>query len=461
MWDEDFDMDSIFGRPRQIGRDDVILRAGVDKSTVYEGEQVVYVVQLLSLVPLRGIDSLTLPKFDAFWAEDITSPQKISAETKVINGVPYSEYILKRKGLFPLKAGRFVFEAASVQASLGTSVFSPGQRLARASSPVEINVRMLPETGKPAGFNPENVGQFTFKAELSAPETTTDQPVTAKFIVAGTGNIKSVQIPKLQSADFRIFDPAVSDKVNTTRFRFAGEKTWEYLLVPRHTGRIEIPPLQFEYFDPVKGAYERLESERLFVNVRQGSGAPPSIPGSVQADGQTLVSGGMRPIRYTSDLKPSGPPQYRRWWFALLAAAMPAAWLSIAVFQTGRSLLLRQTPVSRQKRAHAAASRKLRKAETMLKGGQARPDAFYSELSRALTGYLSDWSGSEMSGLTLDRVREVMRAGGFSDELTERTAAEIEKCDFARFAPGTSDAAGLRGALESVRGLLLELERSR
>ncbi|MCP2848858.1 hypothetical protein, partial [Salmonella enterica] len=56
------------------------------------------------------------------------------------------------------------------------------------SKPVNVEVRELPEDGKPEGFSGA-VGNFSYKAELSKDQVKANDAVTIKLTVTGKGNI--------------------------------------------------------------------------------------------------------------------------------------------------------------------------------------------------------------------------------------------------------------------------------
>ncbi|MBI5527508.1 MAG: BatD family protein [Deltaproteobacteria bacterium] len=460
MWDDDFDVDSVLTRPKTVGKDEIVLRAGVDKVSAYVGEQVVWVLQLYSRVPLSGLDSLSMPKFEGFWTEDITSPQRYTSETKVVGGVQYNVYLLKRKGLFPTKPGRLAIEAASAQVSYGTSVFTPGQRANRQSEAQEIEVKALPESGRPPGFNPGNVGQFTLRTEVSAHTTRLDQPITVRFVVNGTGNVKYVQIPRLSPGDdFKAYDPTVSEKVNTTKHRFSGERQWEYLLIPQKVGKAIIPEVALHFFDPASGQYQSLSSGPIAVEVTPGTGESATVSGKAAAKGPT-VQAGVRPIRYNSRLEAMDPAWHRSWPVKAVFVLFPLAFIGVIGYGRILAFVRRETPYSKQKRAHAQAFRRLKAAARMLKAGrEAKAEEFFAEIARVLREYLTYRLGREAAGLTVDQVRDLMREAGVDEVLSARVIQEVENCDFARFAPSATRREEMERSLERTRELLVELEK--
>ena len=65
----------------------------------------------------------------------------------------------------------------------------------------------------------------------------TNEAITVKLKISGTGNLKLIGTPKVEfPAGFELFDPKVSDNINTTANNTSGTKTIEYIAIPRSAG---------------------------------------------------------------------------------------------------------------------------------------------------------------------------------------------------------------------------------
>ena len=117
------------GLEPQIPRSDsdLFLRATLDKEEVYLGEQATLTLTIYSRFDLSSVDSVTMPKLEGFWSEDIESPTQLSPEQKTIGGVPYRSYLLRRRALFPVKSGAITVDAA--EADITTGYLFAGHRV--------------------------------------------------------------------------------------------------------------------------------------------------------------------------------------------------------------------------------------------------------------------------------------------------------------------------------------------
>ena len=93
----------------------------------------------------------------------------------------------------------------------------------------------------------------------------------------------------------------------------------------------------------------------------------------------------------------------------------------------------------RTKKANKVAVKRLKIAKKLLE--QNKKDEFYDELLKALWGYLSDKLSIPVSRLTKDNVSQELSAKGVNDELIGELAKVLGEVEFARYAPGDSNAA--------------------
>ncbi|GAB1405721.1 hypothetical protein MASR1M74_29030 [Lentimicrobium sp.] len=86
------------------------------------------------------------------------------------------------------------------------------------------------------------------------------------------------------------------------------------------------------------------------------------------------------------------------------------------------------------KKATRVARKRLKSFEYHLKHGQAEP--FWTEVSNALWGYLSDKFNIPLSKLSMESVNEALTAKNVNPDLINQFIEAISDCEFARFAPG-------------------------
>src|SRR5207249_10151661 len=97
------------------GQRDLLLRASVDNDKPFVGQQVTYSLYLLARINVSGIDKLQLPRLAGFWTEEIEAPQQLVGEGRILDGVPYRSFLLRKRALFALRPGKAVIEPAEAE----------------------------------------------------------------------------------------------------------------------------------------------------------------------------------------------------------------------------------------------------------------------------------------------------------------------------------------------------------
>ena len=161
---------------------------------MYQGEQTTLSLWIYARVDLSRVDAVTLPKLDGFWSEDVESPKELTGETRMLDGVPYRAYLLKRLALFPVKSG--TREIGAVEADITTGFLFAGRREHRASQPLSLKVKPLPP-GAPAGIPAQRGGELDpgHRADRGARRAGHAGDASAST-VDGRGNVKDLVVPR-------------------------------------------------------------------------------------------------------------------------------------------------------------------------------------------------------------------------------------------------------------------------
>ncbi|MFL5248370.1 MAG: BatD family protein, partial [Myxococcales bacterium] len=356
--------DPFQGIGAQLGMRDLVLRATVDRDKPYIGQQVTYSLYLLARASVSGIDKLQVPKFDGFWSETLEEPQQLVAEARIVEGVPYRSFLLRKRALFPLRAGRLEIDPAEVDVLTGFGMLFSRASVHRASQTIVIDVQPLPTAGRPAGFDVGNVGSWTLGTSVDPLTVSVGQPVTFKLVAQGRGNVRDLRLPRLgQVPGLRAYDATTSDKETVEQGQLSGTRTVEQLLVPERTGDLTIPSLSMDIFDPAQKAYRTVRTEpvRLLVHA-----AEPGTAASVALPAQNLLAaGGLRPIRLRLRETSIGAPPWSQGWFWPALAAGPFAIAILAASGRARRLFWKDPRELRMRRARTAAQARLKGAEAM------------------------------------------------------------------------------------------------
>ncbi len=448
--DEDEDAAPDIDIPRSDS--DLFLRATVDKQDLFVGEQTTLSLYIFSRVDLSSVDQVSMPKLDGFWSEDVESPNQLSGEQKIINGVPYRAYLLKRRALFPVKAGKLTINSA--EADITTGFLFAGHRVHRKSNELTLRVRPLPP-GAPGPVSNASVGEWRLSTEVSQTQTELGQPVTVRVSLEGRGNLKNSTLPPLTGpAALKIYDPTTSDRPTVTRGKIGGRRTQEYLVMAQQTGTFTLPALSLHYFNPEAQKYETTRTDPITLTVVPGAGgttalskAGPAVANE-GAPKNVLAAGGLRALRHQASFEEKAAPAWRRPFFLPALLSPVGLWLALGIAGLVRSRLSHEDDASKKSKQAREARRRLAGAEKLKERGAA--DAFYGEVEKALLQFLEAKLGIPVGGLRREDLSERLRAAGVPAEQQQRVVSVLDDCDVGRFAPGAAGPEARDRALDAA-----------
>ncbi len=432
---------------------DLFLWLRVDKPRPYVGEQVIYAIELYERLGRRVDISLTDPPgFQDFWTEELNvRPQRVEA----VGGQRFRVHTILRRALFPQRAGELTIGRPQADVGIVADLFRPVQRLRRvAGQALKLEVQPLPAAGQPAGFSPNNVGNFKITTEVDRAAVKQGEPLTLTLTITGTGNIKAIdpgEWPALPG--MRRYDPKV-ELATYEGERVGGERRYEFLVIPEQAGALEIPAHRFSFFNPATERYQTVASRPIALEVTADPNAPaPSSDGAAApvseataqatSDDADLFAPLMTPESVPRVDAGSGDPRraFRRWLYGMLG--VPAA---AAAITGGQALWRRFGPddAAREAAARAARRRSLAaEAEAAVAGGE----GFYGAVSQLLQGAAVERAGPEGHGLPRRRLLALLRSRGVSEDDVSGLGALLDRCDAARFGAAASERAEEREAV--------------
>ena len=383
------------------------------------------------------INSYEAPQYDGFLSEKQADDGRRQLQLETYQGRNYRTVDILSEVLFAQRSGTLTIPPSKIglrvpiaQADddpfFGSSMM--GDREVR-SAPVTIQVRPLPIEGKPADFSGA-VGSFRMRAELLTKTPKTNESLTIRLTLEGTGNLKQVTSPTISfPQDFEVYDPKETYEEKISATEVYGKKIIEYFAIPRRTGAVTIPALTFSYFDPHLGRYETLHSQAFSLQIAQGRETASDDRSSLRQQEQLL-----RQLYADGALGAPAGLQWAQSWSYLLLFPLLALLGLIAYLVIARERGLRADSLGyKASRANSVATKRLRTARKLLEAG-AR-EAFYEETLRALWGYLGDKLRLPVSELSRASVSELLRSRGLDEETIARLTSVIDEVEFARYAP--------------------------
>lgn len=434
-----------------ISKDDLFILATVNKTSVYEQEAILLTYKIYTQVDLRAFNNVKLPDFKGFHSQEVELSTNRRWGLEHYKGRNYQTTVYRQFVLFPQQTGKLTIDAARFDASIAVAnqtvdpfeaFFNGGSNMMEVKkslfTPVlSIDVKPLPT--KPANFS-GGVGDFNLTSSINSTDVKTNDAITVKLVISGTGNLKLVSNPELKfPEDFEIYDPKVENKFRLTNEGLSGNKVIEYLAIPRNPGDYKIPAVEFTYFDVKTKAYKTLKSEEYNIHVVKGAGnASQTIANFTNQEELKVLNEDIRFIKQNPvKLTPRG-----KFFFGTVGYALwyliPAV-IFVVFFMVYRKQISANTNVAkvRIRKANKVAVKRLKLAGTFL--AKNKKDDFYDEVLKALWGYISDKLSIPMSRLSKDNIEEELRNYGVSDALLTEFLNVLNNCEFARFAPSDAN----------------------
>jgi hypothetical protein len=442
----------------KIINENLFLTLSVSKSEAYVGEGV-YVVYKLFKHPnltLLNLGQAKNPVFNGFWAQELETVKNLDWSNELHNGVRFQTAILKRMILLPQRAGNLVVEPLELTSTVRLRV----QRQQRSRDPwddffsdpfannfkdfeyniktrtANVRVKELPP-GAPPGFNGA-VGNLSMKAWFDKTKTRANEPVTLKVQVSGGGNLKLVDPPAISfPTDFDSYDPKIADNLTYSQDGFAGSKTFEYILIPRHEGKFDFQPVSFSYFDLSAKKYVTLTSEAFTIDVAKGDGSESQTTISgVNKEELKYLGKDIRFIKDNTNLSQGGNRFFGSAAFIGLSVSPLLFFILFVVLRRKQIEENRNASLIRNRRANKIARKRLSTAKDYM--GRNDRNKFYEEISRAFWGYLADKLDIAVSDLNKDTASKALLGKNLPDETVEKLMELIDESEFARFAPGAA-----------------------
>ncbi|MBI2430100.1 MAG: protein BatD [Ignavibacteriales bacterium] len=456
--------------------DNLFLRAFIDRSRVYQGEQITVTYKIYWRVQVANYSIVKLPTMTGFWGEDLELPQEINPTSEVINGKQYRVGIVKKTALFPTQHGTLEINPLDVtcqvlirQKSRSNDIFdqffndpffgaTQTVSVTLKSQPLKVTVVPLPQGNVPQSFQGA-VGKFDLRSELNKRRAKTNEPLTLKAVVTGTGNVKILEAPKLQlPSDFEQYDPKISESIQRSSGTINGTKTFEWLIVPRYPGEKKIPGLEFSYFDIAQKRFVTLRTNEFNVLVEKGSAEAPQFAGGLSREDVKLLNQDIRFIKTEASNFRKTNAELVNTTAAVLMTVIPlVAFIGLLVYRQKELTEMSDVVSFRSRKAMKIASKRLQIAKALLSSN--KTEEFYAEVSSALWQYVSDKLALDRSELSIDNVTQKLQEKKVSDELTGRIKECLEACEFARFAPGSSSKEGKNKMYEMASSIIIAAER--
>ena len=468
--------------------ENIFVKAGVDRTTLYQNEQVLLSYSLYTRYDTRyeGFDKE--PETSGFWIEEFPMGRDVERETVRVNGKRYVKADVKKLALFPTAPGNYTIQPGSIKVSIreepqgsnafdeffSDSFFTGGAFFARRQNrllsppPLQLTVKPLPEAGKPESFQGA-VGTFRLSATIDKDKVKQNEPVMLKVVIEGEGNIETITRPKVPAlTGFKTYDADTNSKLFQRANVIGGTKSFEIVFIPKEEGSSFIPPLPFSYFDPRQGKYITLQTPNFPIQVEhseQSFQMPKELTGNTIFQKQVKSEG--KDIRYIAEKIPGAMPERtgRVVYKSLIGGNIFMAILLGILWMKDRQdrLFSKDQALRRRKMARSLASTNMQRLKRLAHSSkEGDVESFFVELEKAMTLYISDKWNLSTYGVTRHDLEEALVAHFGAEDPHLKNVLELYRlCDESRFGKGSIPQASKKIGLKIFQDTVNRIERMR
>ena len=447
----------------------------VSNKKPYVQEQVTATLRIYHRAEIRNLKADV--EFSGFREEALKGPVQ---NTRIVNGIRYLSYEIST-ALFPLRPGKVeipasIIELDQVDRSRGGhqppgsfdpfgqgSIFNNFGRLKHKTlrtKPITLTVQPLPQKNRPENFS-NLVGDFIISAQLSRTKVAVGDTTTLTVTVAGQGNVKDLSLHSPQwGDDFKVYEDQ-SEFRQTTGERFvSGEKVHTYALVPLQPGRLQVPAILLNYFDPTKGDYVSIQTRALPLTV--SSGTSDSKLEIVESGSDSTGKSGIPVQKIGEDILPihTGPEVFENQTFTTRSGMLYGIGLLLpaGLFLITSRIYKRQQRLKYDiafSRSHGAYKQALKKLSALSPDNNLREIA--RELSLIVREYLGNILNLQGTAITATEVEEKLVKGNFNAQEIQKTRKLLEKYETLQYASTAGNPP--EELIQDARNLLDQLEK--
>lgn len=410
------------------------LRAEIDSSSVYIGQQVIVRYRIYTRVNIDNFNIISESPYEACFAQALDA-YKEPVVTAEINGISYSTKVLRKVALFPQQSGRIEIQPMVLQVGIqrknrrkgfGGFFSSAGfDRKNINSNSLQLNVKS-PFKNAPMAFTGA-VGDFQVKHSISKRKATTDDAIVLAVRLSGNGDVKTIRAPEMVVPQkVESYDPKTTlERMINATDSIRGEKTFEYLITFSEPGNFTLTP-SFAYFNPNSNKFIT-QNDTLKILISQGKNVTPADNQlDLAQDGASLQD-----YKYGGTVRRTRQRLFQQplYWASFGAPILAFLLLS---WRKKNQERLPEIAIDHTK----LAKDRLQVAASHLEKNEA--NSFYEELAFSLKKYLGWRLKVDPSEFSKQSIVESLQRAKISESLIDRTKSFMDHCDVALYGGGAA-----------------------
>lgn len=441
------------------------LIADISKINPYVNEPitVVYKLYFSNNIGISNFRELNKPKYNDFWSQNIEIRQPV-VEEGMFKGESYRYIVLKKAVLYPQKSGKLTIEPLSLDIDVqlptnrrdvfGRVIIAEDSKTVSAGAKT-INVKALPEAGKPVDFSGA-VGNFDFKVTPTKTSLKNGESLDLIVSVIGKGNMKLFSLPKpVVPNALEMYDAVHSENVSTSLAGTSGKIADSYTIIPQYKGNYPVKPMQFSYFDLGSGKYKTISSPEIMITILDGPTATDATV-SNSGNGKNKISHTeqFKFIKLKTNLVAIAKDDFfgSKLFYGLLF--FPFLMLPIIILLKKKKEAIDGDVVgNRIRRNNKLAKKYLSEAKKQINN----KEPFYVALEKAMHNFLKAKLHIETSEMSKDNIKELLLTRNANPVAVDDFIALTENCEIARYAPSSS--ATIQKDYDKAVSIISDLEK--
>ncbi len=454
----------------------LFFKAQISNPNPYYNQQIIYTLLFGRRVEIAGA-KLDDVQFKDFWVEEL---DKQNQYYQVIGGEKYKITEVKM-ALFPSKEGKLTIEPAALRCEVVVKssrrrphlfndffddpFFSRKRTTVKIlrSNPLEINVKPLPEIGKPQDFYPL-VGKIKLNTDISKTNLKQGESTTITLEIIGDANIRDARLSLPDNLDnFKIYDDKPIVNILEKENIVIGQKTFKKAIVPQASGSINLPDFKVAYFDPQDKKYKFAKTPAIKLNVTKskeeeklhsiGLSAGPAV----EKENIKVLAHDIIPI-YTelNALEDQSVKGRESILYVVLFLAPGILFLIVCSLKWYKGKQVAQSDLLRRKNAYKNAVKSFKGLDLLLKDNKCAE--FYAQLANITKQYLGDKLGLAGMSLTPQEIQAKLKAANLPQDIISNIGKLMQECEFCQFASNKSNQNECKTVYKNMSNLLKQLD---
>lgn len=422
----------------------VHLVAQVSKRNPYLNEPItiLYKLYFKDGMEIRNFTPTSNPEYNDFWSHNIEIKEYETKE-ETFKGEPYSSAVIKKVVLYPQKSGSISIPPLAVDLSLGVPTNRRdfwGRRMYTPTSAkvstgtVNIDVKPLPETGKPEDFSGA-VGTFDLVVTTNRTAVRQGETIELDIAVSGKGNLELFSLPKpVVPKALEMYDPVAKKQITVSLSGMSGKISEKYTIIPQYQGKYIIKPMNFSYFDLNTNSYKTLTSQEIMIDMIDGpvSNEPQTEDMETLAKSDVETKSQFRFIELKTNLQSIQNQDFlfsKSFYFWLL---LPLGLIPILILVKRKKDERDSDEIGNKIRS---TNKLAKKYLSDAKKNQNDKQRFYESLERALHNFLKAKLKIETSEMSKEKISEILSDKGAGQGTIQDFISLLESAELVRYAP--------------------------